>query len=72
MSIIVDGSKPLKSSILEVGLSTKSARSQEKFTEASTITDVSETYLPDAERFGLRRAGDSSGQVFLYPFAHQA
>ena len=38
MSIIADGSKPSKVSISEVGLSTKPVRSQEKFTEASTIT----------------------------------
>ena len=37
---MVDGSKPMECSISEVSLSTKSARSQEKFTENVTITGL--------------------------------
>ena len=68
---LTDGSRSANSNISEVGLSTKPARSLEKFTEYSCDQRPRRGPYADAELFKFRPVGDSSDPVFRYQFARQ-
>ncbi len=69
--VLEDGPRRKQSSISEIGLSTKPARSLEKFTEDSGDYRLSRGPEPRRRAVWVRPVDDSSDPVFRCQFARQ-